>query len=218
KITPDNAAEVMNGIGQEASASLYNGNWIPVTFTKGKYAGASVVFSTFWNKTDQYPTDQSTDNFPWSNFGWANLYTGIIPNEVTSASSIIEALYPENPVMPQTAPANLPSYSVALNQFVPQKFNEGFPWVQDLTITIKANTKLRYALAAYANDLSKSEGGVTAVDDPTQDLVITVSAISPVTQNTLFSDQISQYYEGAAVPEIDGQAVGYAGMEHMGKN
>ena len=82
---------------------------------------------------------------------------------------------------------------------------------EELTITIKANTPLRYALASYADQLAKS----TTADDPSKPIVITVSAISPITQNTLFSSDITQYYEGAAVPKINGQTVGYSWIEHM---
>ena len=200
-------------LGANDSASLYNGNWLPVTFTQGKYAGATLVFSVFWNKTEQYPTDQSTSDMSWSTFGWCNFFPGIIPNEVDSASNMLETLYPENPALPGAGTAEKPPYQIVFNQFVPSQYALHFPWVQNVTIIIKANTPLRYALASYADDLAKS----TTADDPTKDIVITVAAISPVTQNTLFSKTVTQNYEGAAVPSIDGQPVGYAWIEHMVK-
>lgn len=201
----------LQNLGTGYSASLYNGNWIPVEFTQGKYAGASLAFSVFWNKTEKYPSDQSTSDMSWSTFGWCDFFAGIIPHEVDSGASLLETLYPENPALPSVGTVEKPPYQVVLNKFVPNKFALGFPWAQKVTITIKANTPLRYALAAYADNLAKSR----TADDPTQDVVITVDAISPVAQNTLFSNTLTQYYEGAAVPTIDGQRVGYSWIEHM---
>lgn len=193
------------------SSSLYNGNWIPVSFTKGKYAGVSIAFSVFWNKTEEYAANQSTSNVAWSSFGWANFFGGIIPNEIDSANSMLETLYPENPIPANPGTTETPPYTVTLNQFTPSKYNLAFPWAQNITITIKANTPLRYALAAYADQLAKS----TTADDPSKNIVIHIDAISPITQNTMFSKTITQYYEGAAVPTMNGKVVGYSWIEHM---
>ncbi|HLB56728.1 MAG TPA: hypothetical protein VJK30_05310 [Coxiellaceae bacterium] len=203
----------MSELGNLKTSGLYNGNWIPVSFTRGKYAGATIVFSVFWNKNEKNPNDQTTNNIAWSNFGWANFYSGFIPNEIDSAFSTLETLYPQNPALPNVGTTETPPYSVKLDQFVPSKFNMAFPWAQKITITIKANTPLRYAMAAYADQLAKNN----SADDPSQDIVITVRAISPITQNTLFSSSITQYYEGAAVPTINGERVGYSWIEHMVK-
>ncbi len=195
---------------------LYNGNWIPVSFTSGRYQGSSIVFFPFWSKAERRPTGQSTDDLNWCPVAWANLYTGVIPGMAASASAATATLYPENP-NPPTAPSLSPPFALALDRFVPDVYTDGphatiaFPWAQQAVITIKANTKLRYILADYANTYYPGLGP----DDPGVDLVIEVTAISPVTQHTLFSRSVSQYYEGAAIPTIDGDVVGYAWIEHM---
>lgn len=204
---------ILNSATNTRSSALYNGNWLPVTFTSGKYQGSSIVFFTFWNKTVPYPNDQTTNDPLWSTVGWTNLFTGVVPEKVASASSLLATLYAENPNQPSSFIPS-PSYSVKLNTFVPLKFHSAFPWAQQVTLTVKANSKLRYALADYANTYYPQLGA----DDPTQDLVIVLNAISPVTQNTLFSPSFSQYYEGAAIPTINGNNVGYAWIEHMVKN
>ncbi|MDP1574464.1 MAG: hypothetical protein Q8L78_05990 [Coxiellaceae bacterium] len=197
--------------GKLGSSTLYNGNWIPIEFTRGKYAGASLAFSVFWNKSETYPSDQSTKNLNWSSMGWCNYFSGLIPNEIDSATSTVETLYPENPALPSAGTTETPPYQIDLTKFTDRKYGMAFPWAQEVTITIKANTPLRYALASYADQLAKS----TTADDPSKDIVITVSAISPITQNTVFSSAITQFYEGAAIPKIDGQVVGYSWIEHM---
>lgn len=196
---------------QQTDSSLYNGNWIPVQFTRGKYAGATLAFSAFWDKSVSNPTDQTTDDKSWSIYGWCNFFSGLIPNEVTSASSTLETLYSENPGLPSASDTTTPPYKVSLTKFVPEQFHLGFSWAQTVKIVIRANTPLRYALAAYADQLAKSN----TADDPTQDIVITVKAITPVAQNTLFTNKLTQYYEGAAIPTINGKNVGYAWIEHM---
>lgn len=196
---------------QQTGSSLYNGNWIPIQFTHGKYAGATIAVSAFWDKSVSNPTDQTTDDKTWSVFGWCNFFSGLIPNEVTSAFSMLETLYPENPGIPGASETAMPPYKVSLTKFVPAQFHPGFSWAQKAKIVIRANTPLRYALAAYADQLAKS----STADDPSQDIVITVKAITPIAQNTLFTSKLTQYYEGAAIPTIHGKIVGYAWIEHM---
>lgn len=196
---------------QQTGSSLYNGNWLPVQFTRGKYAGATLVFSTFWNKSVPNPADQTTDDKAWSVFGWCNFFSGLIPNEVTSSFSQLETLYPSNPGLPSVTDTATPPYKISLTKFVPAQFHPGFPWAQTVKIVIRANTPLRYALAAYADELAKSN----TADDPTKDIKITVTAITPIAQNTLFTNELTQYYEGAAIPTIHGKNVGYAWIEHM---
>lgn len=208
---PGNTTQFPTTPQNKDSWSLYDGNWIPIQFTKGKYAGASLTLQLIWNKTQAYPTDQSTSNMAWSNFGWCDYFSGLIPNEIDSATASVETLYPENPAMPSPDTTEVPPYQAVINQYVPRKYGSAFPWAQHITFTIKANTPLRYQLAAYANQLAKS----TTADDPNHDLVITISAVYPVTENTLFTKSISQYYEGVAIPTIDGQDVGYSWIEHM---
>ncbi len=198
-------------MNQQTDSSLYNGNWIPIQFTRGKYAGATLAFSAFWNKSVPNPTDQTTDDKTWSVFGWCNFFSGLIPNEVTSSFSLLETLYPENPGLPSASDTATPPYKVSLTSFVPAQFHPGFPWAQTVKIVIRANTPLRYALATYADELAKSN----TADDPTKDIVITVKAITPIAQNTLFTNKLTQYYEGAAIPTIQGENVGYAWIEHM---
>lgn len=196
---------------QQTGSSLYNGNWIPVQFTHGKYAGATLAFSAFWNKSVSNPTEQTTDDKTWSDMGWCNFFSGLMPNEVTSAFSMLETLYPENPRLPSASDTATPPYKISLTKFVGAQFHPGFPWAQTVKIVIRANTPLRYALAAYADELAKSN----TADDPTKDIVIRVKAITPIAQNTLFTNNLTQYYEGAAIPTIHGKNVGYAWIEHM---
>ena len=197
-------------------SGLYNGNWIPVLFTSGKYQGSSIVFFPFWRKAERRPTDQSTADQSWCQVAWANLFTGVIPGMVASASAATATLYPENPDPPMVSLLS-PPFALTLDRFVPDAYTNSphatiaFPWAQQAVITIKADTKLRYLLADYANTYYPEFGP----DDPGIDLVIEVTAISPVTQHTLFSKTVSQYYEGAAIPTIDGDVVGYAWIEHM---
>lgn len=191
--------------------SLYNGNWLPVSFTEGRYKGTSIVFFTFWNKTEENPPNQTTSDPAWSTVGWTNLFTGVVPERVASAYSVFDTLYPENPNQPEDTFSFERPYIVKLDSFVDPKYKLAFPWAQKVTLVVKANTKLRHALADYANSYYPEEG----LDDPGLDLEITLEAISPVTQNTLFSESFSQYYEGAAVPTIDGESVGFAWIEHM---
>lgn len=218
KKLPEKYAMILKAVPESAEIKgLYNGNWIPVLFTSGKYQGSSIVFFPFWSKAERRPTGQSTADPSWCQVAWANLFTGVIPDKVASASAATATLYPENP-NPPTAPGSLsPPFALALDRFVPTAYTDGadatiaFPWAQQAVITIKANTKLRYVLADYANTYYPEFGP----DDPGADLVIEVKAISPVTQHTLFSKSVSQYYEGAAIPTIDGDVVGYAWIEHM---
>lgn len=214
---PEEHAMILNAVASADKVSgLYNGNWIPVLFTSGKYQGSSIVFFPFWSKAERRPTGQSTGDLNWCQVAWANLFTGVVPGMVASASAATATLYPENP-NPPTVPSLSPPFALALDRFVPNAYTDGphatiaFPWAQQALITIKANTKLRYVLADYANTYYPELGP----DDPGVDLVIEVTAISPVTQHTLFSKSVSQYYEGAAIPTIDGDVVGYAWIEHM---
>lgn len=190
---------------------LYNGNWLPVEFTRGKYAGASLVFSVFWNQSAHYKNGQSTSDLALSQIGWCNFFAGLVHNQPSSAFSLLETLYPNNPGLPSSTTTQHPPYKVVLNNYESAKYGLASPWVKTVTMTIKANTPLRYALAAYADNLAHS----TTADNPSKNVVITVKAISPITQNTLFSSTISQYYEGAGVPEINGKRVGYAWIEQM---
>lgn len=205
-----NNTQALNAIGHGAKG-LYNGNWLPVTFTKGKYKGASVVFFIFWNHGAPYSAGQSTSNLQYSEYGWANFFSGFTKNNISSAFSTIETLYPENPGAPALGTTEKPPYKIVFNQYESTQYHLAAPWVSQLTITIKANTPLRYAFAAYANARANS----TSADDPSQDLIIHVKRISPITENTLFSNQITQYYEGAAIPTVNGKRVGYAWIEQM---
>lgn len=200
-----------NNVTVKNIKGLYNGNWLPVQFTQGKYAGATVVFSVFWRSAAQYVPGLSTDNMANSNFGWANFFGGVIPGQQDSAFSLLSTLYPENPGLPSSTTTQKPPYKIEFKKYVSSKYGLAANWVQDITITIKANTALRYALAMYADRLAHS----TTADNPNKPIVIHVKAISPITQNTLFSSGITQYYEGAAIPTINGNRVGYAWIEHM---
>lgn len=206
----DTVSSILND--KKGPKGLYNGNWIPVCFTSGKYNGSCLVTATFWTQYKQYPKGQNTNDPSWSNLGFQVLYTGVIPNKVASASSLLETLYPENPnPFKGNQPTSKPPYSVSLDTFVPPQYGMAFPWVQEATITVKARSKIRYALASYAKAYFPDQGA----DDPRRDLVIKVKAISPVTQNTLFSSSVSQYYEGAAIPTINNREVGFSWLEHM---
>lgn len=194
-----------------AVKGLYNGNWFPVQFTKGKYAGASIVFTAFWTPGAGFTIGQSTDDIGMSKVGWTNFYAGLIPNEPDSAFSMVSSLYPENPELPSINTTHRPPYKIVLDSYTPAKYDLAASWVQHITITVRANTALRYALAAYADRLANNNNA----DDPSQNLVIHIAAISPVTQDTMFSKNITQYYEGAGIPTINGKVVGYAWVEHM---
>ncbi len=72
--------------------SLYNGNWIVLQFEKGKYAGSSFHCSTVWNKVIPNPIGQDTDDPTWASWGWANFFTGLLPQDVASTYSVSEIL------------------------------------------------------------------------------------------------------------------------------
>ena len=191
---------------------LYNGNWIPVCFTEGLYKGACLVTATFWTKYKKYPKDQSTDDLDWSNIGFQVLYTGVIPNRVASATTLLETLYPETPVPHVPADRDeRPPYRVTLDAFVPERYGMAFPWVQEATVTVRARSRIREALASYANAYNPGK----RPDSTKKDLVIKIRALSPVTQNTLFDPAVAQYYEGAAIPTINQREVGFSWLEHM---
>jgi hypothetical protein len=215
---PTDSANQVNRVATSVKAKgLYTGNWLPVHFTTGKYEGCTLVASVFWSKDTPRPANQTTDSFAWAKAGWINLYTGFIPGKPASASSLTATLYAENPAIPTAAPKERPPFTVSLDAFVPPAYTDGsgatigFPWAQTVTIRIHPRTKLRYALADYANTYFPQRGR----DNPDAPLVIKLKAISPVSQNTLFSPSITQYYEGAAVPSVDGKVVGYGWIEHM---
>ncbi len=127
-----------------------------------------------------------------------------------------ELMLPWNPDSSKKPNNWVNPFSVSLNTFVDYvRFGLYYPWVRELTITIRANSRIRYGLAAYANQRAGNWNNNT--DPPNDDLVITVKTLSPVTQNTLFSTSISNFYEGAATAKIGTERVGYAWVEHMQK-
>jgi len=98
---PTESADKVHQVATSTTAKgLYNGNWLPVHFTKGKYEGCTLVGVTFWSKDEQRPANQTTDSFSWSRAAWINLYTGLIPGKAASASSLTASLYAENPAAP----------------------------------------------------------------------------------------------------------------------
>ena len=209
----DKTSEQLKDINVEEKAALYNGNWFPIQFTSGMYKGATLVGIVFWNKATPDPADQNTDIFSWSTVGALKVFTGLIPGNASSTFSLIETLYPQNPSQPPSTVNVKPHYRYKFISFADnKKYDLAFPWVQSYELKIKENTPARYALAAYANMLAQEE-----VDDPTEPLFIKVEALYPFSQNTLFSSNITQYYEGSAVPYIDDQPVGHAWIEHMVK-
>lgn len=102
-------------------------------------------------------------------------------------------------------------FTVKVDKYINSKFQQAYPWSKAVTITVKPNTPLRFALASYADQLA----GMTDADDPSHPVVIKLTAISPVTQDTFFSKNITQFYEGAAIPAINGKKVGYGWIENM---
>ena len=68
-------------------------------------------------------------------------------------------------------------------------------------------------MAMHANALAQNNHA----DSPDNDIVIKLKAISPITQNTLFSSKITQFYETAATATINGDDVGYGWLEQMMK-
>ena len=199
---------------------------MPVQFTKGKYKGASVVFSVFWNRSQaSNPVPQSTDDFSWSSLGWGSLYTGILKDDVTSSYSISESMLPAVPNVLKKNDARLKHwknpFAIELKTFVDtQKYPVAFPWVRELTITIRAYSKLRYALASYANQ-QPGQLWYTPQDTADTDIVLSLKTFSPITENQLFSNTIfAPYYEGAATVTMPGkhnqaEVVGYSWVEHM---
>ena len=198
---------------QSDNHGLYDGNWLPIQFTSGKYKGVSLVFTTFWNDNPNNTPPKTTDDYHWSTYGWVNYYSGIIPGNIDSANALTETLYPQNPDIPTAGEAagEKTPYTVTIDRTINPAFTPAHPWASSITFTIKPNTPLRYAMASYANQLAHNQ----VVDDPNTPIVIHLNTISPVAENTLFSKNISQYYEAAAVPTINGQVVGTGWIENM---
>ncbi|WP_193179810.1 hypothetical protein [Nisaea sediminum] len=222
-------ARVLDALGSPApgtpdssSTVLYHGNWLPVQFTAGKYAGASLVTSVFWLKDTERPKDQTSDNFKdWARIGWGSLYPGILADDVTSSYSLSEGMVPQLPVeMTEAAYQKFVTqgwrnpFAIHLEDFVPEKYDPSFPWVQKLTVTVRKQSRMHSALESYAREAAILSGQSFQATDG--DIVITLKALSPVTQYTLFSTKIAHpFYEGAAGAYIDDIFVGYAWIEHM---
>lgn len=192
--------------------SLYNGNWIVMQLTQGKYKGAALTFVPFWNKLPIDPSNfPNTDDPTWCTDGFADLYTGILENDAASAYSIPEVLMPGNPGpgVPTAHWAN-PFTLRYLNMQDPAKYGLLYPWVQELEITVNPYSQIRFALAAYAHRQNPMVN-----DDVSKPVRIIVKTINPVTQNILFSKQVTQMYEGAATATINDEVVGDAWVEEM---
>ncbi|MBK5969973.1 hypothetical protein CCR91_14700 [Thiorhodovibrio winogradskyi] len=201
-----------------AHKSLYHGNWLPIQFTQGKYAGTSIVFNVYWNQYIQRSPDQTTDSFAWSRAGFGGIFTGILADNVTSAYSFTELMLPGLPRISEQDPHEagwLNPFEVRFLEYVDEKYDPAYPWVTKLRITIRARSRLRLALASYAN--LRSGRWNEPVDSGESDLIITITSLFPEIQNTMFTSQTAQYYESAASVEIDGLDVGYAWIEHMGQ-
>jgi hypothetical protein len=197
-------------------AALYNGNWIPIQFTDGLYEGASMVFNIYWDRDSQRNHQQTTDDYNWSKAGLASLYTAILPDNITSAYTITELMLPGLPKISETNPHEAGwknPFEVRFLDFVDQKFGPSYPWVSELQITVRANSRLRHALAVYAN--LKHGRWDEPVDFPDSDLVLIVKSLYPEIQNTMFSPQVGQYYESAATAYLEGVEVGNSWIEHM---
>ncbi|NEV65290.1 hypothetical protein [Thiorhodococcus minor] len=198
--------------------SLYHGNWIPIQFSQGPYEGASMVFNVYWDKYVPRPSDQTTDSYSWSKAGWGSLYTGILPDNVTSAYSLTELMVPGLPVIAEEDPREsgwVNPFEVRFIDFVEEKYRPAYPWVTKIEITVRAHSRLRTALASYAN--LKSGRWDQPTDFADTDLILSVISLYPDIENTMFASEVAQYYESAAVVLIDNIEVGYAWIEHMGQ-
>ena len=202
---------------KDESQSLYRGNWVYIQFTKGKYSGTQLQSSVFWLKDEEYSQNQTSDDFDWLRFGWLGIFTGILPENLSSTVTFTEGVLPYLPhilVNKSELPAGwLNPFEFKIQNYVDKKYASKFPWAQSILLKIRANSPSRYILANYANQKNVLWNAKT--DSPESDLNFELNAISPVTQNTLFSSTISQFYEGAATVTLNGEDVGYAWIEHM---
>lgn len=198
---------------------LYRGNWLYLQFDKGIYAGSVVESTIFWNHTVATHPLASSDHQSLTKFGWAALYTGILPNNMMSPFSLVEPLIPTGPEsQPFSDKKILPQdwqnpFAVEITKKTPTQFHMYFPWAQEIHLTIRDRSLVRFGLAGYANQHDGQWNHF--IDSGRGDEVFQLKALSPVAQNTLFHSKISQFYEGAAVVQKDGENVGYGWIEQM---
>lgn len=205
---------------------IYVGNWMPVQFTKGIYAGTSLSFWALWFKSTERPNGtQTTDDFDWCKSGSSNMYTGIIEDDITSAYSALQNLLPQCPDHLSKAPSSTSwtnPFEIRILNYVDKKYDPTFPWAREVEITIRAYSRMRSVLADYAN--RRNSGDLNnIVDRNDTDLVLILRTISPVNQISIVSQSwVAPFYESAASLEIvhdrelPYEDVGYAWIEHMG--
>lgn len=216
---------------------LYVGNWIPLQITSGIYRGFSLALSVLWDQAIEHPNPngpnaQSSDIFAWSRVGFSHGYPGVLEGDITSAYSVAQAMMPGLPFIPSAPPENgawKNPFEVLIAGYVDTNIyaRSAFPWAQEILVKLRAGTRLRMALASYANErcklLNPSCGSI--LDDGMTDLAFNLTALSPVAQVSIISDKsgVAPFYEGAATFTISvgetgpvSKGSGVAWIEHMG--
>ncbi len=215
----------------------YVGNWIPLQITSGPYQGFSMAFSVLWDQAIERPDPdgpnaQSSDNFTWSRVGFSHGYSGILEGDITSAYPLAQAMLPGLPLIPKTQPKNTNwqnPFEVLIKGYVDTRkyTSSAFPWAQEIDITLRAGTRLRMAMASYANERCKflNPSCQSILDDGMTDLTFSLKALSPVSQVTIVSpkENVAPFFEGAATFTISGgeatqpsEGAGVGWIEHMG--
>ncbi|RZI45737.1 hypothetical protein [Candidatus Finniella inopinata] len=195
---------------KDKSWSLYNGNWIAIMLQESIYEGCSLSTSVFWNKNIPNPPSQNSDDSNWCYTGFSALYTGNLANDVASTYVTPETLKVGNPGS-NIDLKGTNFFQVKVNQYADQKkYGLTFPWITSLDLTIRPHTQIRYALAAYAHRKNPK-----VFDDVSKPVTLTVQVPYSFTQNTVFSKNLTQYFESGAVVLMNGKSVGTGWIEHM---
>ena len=202
----------------EADGQLYTGCWLPVILTEGPYAGATLLFTAFWNSAQQrakYDTNAGSGEYGAKPNSFMNLYTGIIGGNTydpQSAYTISDILNPKEAYQGDKGSTN--NYRIHFTKQFDKIGNLPDPerWGSEIKVTVNKHTQARYALSAYAH-----RAGNTEPQGPDTDLTFTIKALNRYTTTTPLSSILAApVFEGASrIYASDGTEVGVGWIEQM---